>query len=231
MWLLLPHGRPRARVFGALLAAAGLSLYFTQIPRLEHWLGESLFLILAGITVVSAVATVTMRSPVYCAIWFGMSLLGTAGLMMYQGAQFLAMSIVVVYAGAILVTFLFVLMLAQPEGKAAYDRMSFEALLSATTGAVLVGVLSIALYGALAHRTAGDPLPPPSAAELQAGVLDEQHVARLGSELFGRHLLAVQVAGVLLMAALVGAAAIVTPRLPHHGKRATVKQASGEPPR
>jgi NADH-quinone oxidoreductase subunit J len=220
MWLLLPHGRQRARIFGALFAAAGLSLWFTQIPRLDHWLSESLFLILAGVTLVAAVATVTLSSPVYCAIWFAMTLLGTAGLMMYQGAQFLAMSIVVVYAGAILVTFLFVLMLAQPEGKAAYDRVSFEALLSATTGAVLVGVLSIVLYGALAHRAAGDPLAPPTAAQLQTGVLDDQHVARLGTELFGRHLLSVQVAGVLLMAALVGAAAIVTPRIIHRGKPA-----------
>ena len=87
---------------------------------------------LAGVTVVSAaVATVTFRSPVYCAIWFGMSLLGTAGLFLFHGAQFLAVATVVVYAGAILVTFLFVLMLAQPEGQASYDRVSWEALLSA----------------------------------------------------------------------------------------------------
>ena len=62
-------------------------------------------------------ATVTFRNPVYCAIWFGLSLLGTAGLFLFHGAQFLAVATVVVYAGAILVTFLFVLMLAQPEGK------------------------------------------------------------------------------------------------------------------
>ena len=47
---------------------------------------------------------------------------------LFIGAQFLAVATVVVYAGAILVTFLFVLMLAQPEGKAAYDRVSWEAL-------------------------------------------------------------------------------------------------------
>ena len=76
-------------------------------------------------------ATVTFRNPVYCAIWFGLSLLGTAGLFLFHGAQFLAVATVVVYAGAILVTFLFVLMLAQPEGQASYDRVSWEALMSA----------------------------------------------------------------------------------------------------
>jgi NADH:ubiquinone oxidoreductase subunit 6 (subunit J) len=44
---------------------------------------------------------------------------------------------------------------------------------------------------------------------LAAGILTPQHVARLGGELFGRHLIAVEVVGVLFLVALVGAAAIV----------------------
>ena len=71
---------------------------------------------LAGVTVIAAAGAVTFRSPVYCAIWFALTLLGTAGLFLLQGAQFLGVATVVVYAGAILVTFLFVLMLAQPAG-------------------------------------------------------------------------------------------------------------------
>ena len=89
------------------------------------------------------VATVTFRNPVYCAIWFGMTLAGTAGLFLLAGAEFLAVATLVVYAGAILVTFLFVLMLAQPEGHTSYDRRSWEAMLSAATGAVLVGILTM----------------------------------------------------------------------------------------
>ena len=60
----------------------------------------------------AAVATISFRNPVYCAIWFGMTLTGTAGLFLLAGAEFLAVATLVVYAGAILVTFLFVLMLA-----------------------------------------------------------------------------------------------------------------------
>ena len=73
----------------------------------------------------------------YCAVWFALSLLGTAGLFLFQGAQFLGVATIVVYAGAILVTFLFVLMLAQPTGRAYYDRLCWEPLVSAVTGAVL----------------------------------------------------------------------------------------------
>jgi len=54
---------------------------------------------------------------------------------------------IVVYAGAILVTFLFVLMLAQSSGRAYYDRVSWEPLLASATGAVLVGVLTMAIVG------------------------------------------------------------------------------------
>src|SRR5207237_4093976 len=98
--------------------------------------------VMAAVTLVSAVGAVTMRSPVYCAIWFAMTLLGTAGLFFFQGAQFLGVATIVVYAGAILVTMLFVLMLANQEGHALYDRISWEAGISATAGALLVGLLT-----------------------------------------------------------------------------------------
>lgn len=208
IWLLLPRGAGRGRLAGAALAVAAVVLWASRLPRLGNWLDEGMFYLLAGVTVVAALATISLSNPVYCAIWFGMSLLGTAGLFLYQGAQFLAVATILVYAGAILVTFLFVLMLAQPEGRAPYDRLSWEALVSATTGAVMVGILSVALFAAPSGSTAGLP-PRPTAEQLAANVLAPDHVARLGAELFSRYLLAVQVIGLLLLVALVGAAAVV----------------------
>ncbi len=169
-----------------------------------------MFYVLAGVTVISAVCSVTFRSPVYCAIWFAMSLLGTAGLFLFQGAQFLGVATIVVYAGAILVTFLFVLMLAQPEGDAFYDRISWEGLLAACTGALLVGVLTLTLFGVLSNPKPEErPVAPFTSEQLAAGVLTPDHMARLGGELFSRYLVAVEVAGTLLLVALVGAVAIV----------------------
>jgi NADH-quinone oxidoreductase subunit J len=176
---------------------------------LGDWLASSLFSILAGITILSALATISLRSPVYAAIWFGMTLLGTAGLFLFQGAQFLAVATIVVYAGAILVTFLFVLMLAQPQGRSPYDRMSWEALVSATTGSVIIGILTMTITSVLDAPT---PLVAPgaiTAADRQTKVLAEEHVAQLGNTLFGPYLLSVEVGGTLLLAALIGAAVIV----------------------
>ena len=107
---MLPGGGTRSRIAGAVLAAVSLALIAGQLPHsacrspirrsksspkssraeLENRVGTCVFFILAGVTVVAAGAAVTFRNPVYCAIWFGLSLLGTAGLFLFQGAQFWA---------------------------------------------------------------------------------------------------------------------------------------------
>lgn len=231
MWLLLPRAQPRGRPIGAALVLIALALltllvhfglalgvpgepYWSWQADLSHTSGgvDIVFMILAAATVVPAVFAVTLRSPVYCAIWFGLTLLGTAALFLYQGAQFLALATVVVYAGAILVTFLFVLMLAQPEGTTYYDRLSWEAMLSACAGAVLVGILTMTTLQAF--RQPGLAIDSKAHSALvdkqrQTDVLASEHVAHLGSRLFSTHLVSVEVAGTLLLVALVGAIAIV----------------------
>jgi NADH-quinone oxidoreductase subunit J len=210
MWLMLPRGAARGRGVGAVLVAIALGFAASQMPRLGDWIDDSVFFVLAAVTIVSAVAAVTFRNPVYCAIWFGQMLLGTAGLFLFTGAQFLAVATTVVYAGAILVTFLFVLMLAQPEGKTAYDRVSWEAMLAAATGVVILAALSMTIGRVLAPTNAIHSLPSvPTAQELAANILSSAHVARLGGELFGHYLIAIEVAGILLLVALIGAAVII----------------------
>ena len=95
MYLMLPRGRRWGRAAGAIVGAASLGLLAAQLPLLEDWASQSVFYILAAVTIVSAAATVSFRSPVYCAIWFGLSLLGTAGLFLFQGAQFLGVATIV----------------------------------------------------------------------------------------------------------------------------------------
>ncbi len=126
---------------------------------------------------------------------------------------------IVVYAGAILVTFLFVLMLAQPEGQAPYDQVSWGPRLAGLTGALMVGVLTLAIVGVFRNPDeAKRPVAPFGAAALQEDILAQEHMAHLGSQLFSKYLLAVEVAGTLLLVALVGTVAIVAQiRRPQHG--------------
>ncbi|HEX3726415.1 MAG TPA: NADH-quinone oxidoreductase subunit J [Pirellulales bacterium] len=209
MWLMLPRGVAAGRSLGAVFTAAGLGLFASRLPVVGNWAAESVFFILASITVLAAVATVTFRKPVYSAIWFSLSLLGTAGLFLFDGAQFLGVATIVVYAGAILVTFLFVLMLAQPEGQAGYDRLSWGAAFSASGGALMVGTLTMTL-AAMYENPQIAHLPAPLAIDqLRDEILADEHVAHLGAQLFSTYLVPVEVGGTLLLVALVGAVAIV----------------------
>lgn len=213
LWLMLPRGDRRGYVVGAVLTLAGLGMFASQAMRLSGgFASDTVFVALAALTIFSAIGAVTLRSPVYCAIWFALMLIGVAGLFLYQGAQFLGVATIVVYAGAILVTFLFVLLLANPEGHAYYDRVSWEPFMSAAAGAVLLGMLTTAFINALGSSAAATPTrvtaAPVHATDPERGVLAQEHVARIGANLFSTHLIAVEVAGVLLMVALVGAVAI-----------------------
>jgi NADH-quinone oxidoreductase subunit J len=213
LWFSMPRGGARGRNIGLVLVVVSLGLIATQLPLLVGWLDQGLFTVLAAVTVLSCVAAIISRSAVYAAIWFGLALLGTAGLFLLVGAQFLSVATVTVYAGAILVTFLFVIMLAQPRGHAHYDRVSWEAFLSAAAGAILVGLLTAVIgrgIDSMEHVSAAPALAAGGGAPESAdNVLAENHVALLGRELLGRHLIAMQAAGALMLAALVGAMAVV----------------------
>lgn len=240
LWLLLPRGRSAGadragRLLGGLLGLLALGCFLLTGHRLGSLGEEAVFLTVALVAVISGAATVVSRSPVYAAIWFAMALAGVAGVLLVLGAQFLGVATIVVYAGAILVMFLFVLMLAQPAGLAPYDRVSNEPLLSAVAGAVLLGILSLSIGRLTAEPPAccrpatkaavlaGQSDAPPAASGVD--LLAADHVARLGGELFGRHLLAVEVAGVLLLVALVGAIAIVS-RGPADADRSPARRAA-----
>ena len=150
LWLLLPRGQTgaaerRSRWLGGLLGLAARGCFIATGHRLGGLGEETVFLIVSLVAVISGAATVVTRSPVYSAIWFAMALAGVAGVLLVLGAQFLGVATIVVYAGAILVMFLFVLMLAAPAGLAPYDRVSNEPLLSAVAGAVLLGILSLSI--------------------------------------------------------------------------------------
>ena len=232
LWLAMPGRASYGKLLGGILGLlVGLPLIASDWPLLPTVSDQLVFWVLAGVTIVAAVATITSYSPVYSAIWFAMSLLGTGGLFFFSGAQFLGVATVVVYAGAIVVTFLFVLMLAQPEGHATYDRISwgwFPKTASVIVAAAIVGLLTFLLAElkdqALSAQAAAAAASPSDARPAEAittslppvhpVLLPDEHMARLGAVLFSQHLIGVEVAGTLLLAALVGAVAIAA-----HGKR------------
>lgn len=206
LWIILSSRSQSRRRSGRLVAGAGLILLLASLPKLSslstwsEWVEQALFWIFAAVAVGCAAVAISVRNPVYTAIWFAGSLLGVSGLFLFQHAQFLGVANIVVYAGAIVVIFLFVLMLANPEGHARYDQISWSPSvipLALLIGATLVGIVMQSFVAPPAPATAGGT------------VLADDHMVQLGTELFARHLVAVEVAGTLLLVALVGAVAIV----------------------
>jgi NADH-quinone oxidoreductase subunit J len=126
-FLVLPHRHERLRLrlahgAGAVSASVALLLFIAFWTPPGPVLGTLFFYVFSLAAIVGGVLTITSRSPIYSALWFASVVLSTAGLFLLASAPFLAAGTVIVYAGAIIVTFLFVIMLAQSEGKAGYDR-------------------------------------------------------------------------------------------------------------
>ena len=215
VWFLLPHRLRYGTTIGGVMAAITAGLFASDWPLLGNWTAQGVFWLLAGVTIGAAVCTISSRSPIYSAIWFALSVLGTAGLFFYNGSQFLAVATIVVYAGAIVVTFLFVIMLAQPEGQSPYDRISwgwfpksFSVVAAATMVALLTFMLGNLKADAAKPRSADDLIAIARQLEQDGAILNDHHMANLGRHLFREHLISVELAGTLLLAALVGAVAI-----------------------
>ncbi|MCS6977918.1 MAG: NADH-quinone oxidoreductase subunit J [Gemmatales bacterium] len=150
LWLLLPQARPRQVLISAFIAGTaallvgGLVLLRGTGPDVPL-LFDVLFWVFALLAVASGVAMIVQRNPVYSALWFAQVVLSTCGLFLLQAAWFLAAATVIVYAGAIVVTFLFVIMLAQQTGLAPYDRQAREPLLACIAGFALLAALQYAV--------------------------------------------------------------------------------------
>jgi NADH:ubiquinone oxidoreductase subunit 6 (subunit J) len=143
VYALLPRPHPAApKRTGLVTAAVALLFAGTFIVRAGGFSAETvLFYAFSGIAVIAGGLLVTQSNPARAALSFALVVLSTCGLFLLLAAPFLMAATVIIYAGAIIVTFLFVIMLAQQEGLSDADQRSREPLLSSLTGFVLLGAL------------------------------------------------------------------------------------------
>jgi NADH-quinone oxidoreductase subunit J len=160
---------------------------------------ETLFYLSAALTLALATGVVLARSPMNSVLSLLGSFFGLAVVYLLSGFQFLAAAQLVVYAGAILVLFLFVIMLLDlraPESGGGFPRGR------AAVGAVLVASAAALLGLAAAH---GSPAPEVPAGMPPEGIDGLDGMARA---LFGPHALAFQGTGLLLLVAMVAVIAL-----------------------
>ena len=211
------------RVIGvAALFSAGLILFHPTGILTE----DVMFMIFAGVAVAAAVCMVVSRNPVYAALWFALVTLCVCCLFVLQAAPFLAAATMIVYAGAIIVTFLFVIMLARQSTHTGYDQRPTQPMVATVVAFILLGIslgyLQDWRQPALdsGQATAKEQFLPATASlianPLSKPAEDERlgTMRGLGRSLFGDYLFAVEVAGTLLLVAAIAAIAIAPKRLP-----------------
>lgn len=152
-----------------------------------------LFTLFALFTVICAVGTVANKNAVNAAMCFLLCLVGVAGLFIQLDAYLLAFVLLLVYAGAVVALFLFIIMLLDVQGKRAPGLKSFGTVASAAAGLLLlVGLYSLATRG---HIEAPDP-------HASTGI--GAALKPYAYQLFTTYLLPVQVMGFLLLIAMLG---------------------------
>ncbi|MGC1276392.1 MAG: NADH-quinone oxidoreductase subunit J [Planctomycetaceae bacterium] len=222
VWLLLPRVPERRsfRVAGAVLGMIALvCIAFWWTRPSGEIVHDVLFFLLSAIAISSAVLMITSHNPVYAALWFAMATLSVCGLFLLRSAPFLAAATVIVYAGAIIVTFLFVIMLAQQQGLAIYDRQASQPLSAVVATFLLLGGILVTIPSWRADADRSQASVRDTAAEEPARTIGANPLSQpvdgdlgtmrgLGRSLFGDYLFAVELAGTLLLIACIGAIAI-----------------------
>jgi NADH-quinone oxidoreductase subunit J len=157
-------------------------------------MSDTYFYLFATVTVVSALAVVFNKNTVAAALAFLFGLCGVAALFLQLDAQLLAILLVLVYAGAVVALFLFIIMLLDMQGGARKPFKKLTILSSVVAGALLLtGVYLLANRPELAQSPA---------AGVPSGVLLDLKL--YGAKLFTTYLLPVQVVGFLLLIAMLG---------------------------
>jgi NADH:ubiquinone oxidoreductase subunit 6 (subunit J) len=147
VYLLLPRPRGYPVLLGGTAALLALVLAgVLLIGRAGVTVETILFYLFSGIAVVGGGLLITQREPGRAALSFALVVLSTCGLFLLQAAPFLMAATIIIYAGAILVTFLFVIMLAQQAGLTDADHRSREPLLATAAGFILLAALLYILY-------------------------------------------------------------------------------------
>ena len=147
----------------------------------------AIFYLLAAVTVVATAMAITRRHPVHAVLYLIVAFLGTAALFFLLGAPLLAAFVVIVYAGAIMVLVLFVIMLFQKSPRDLEGRPEWGP-------AVLLGATFAAVAVAMVFKDPG------SGVVLQAAVV---RPGNLGYFLFERYWLAIEIISILFLVALV----------------------------
>ena len=158
------------------------------------------FYLFASITVLSAIMVVTSRNPVHSVLFLILAFFNAAGLFVLQGAEFLAMLLVIVYVGAVAVLFLFVVMMLDINFLKLREGFKRYLYVGLVVGAILLIELLAVLGGwtltQVDSAALSDPAPP---------INEVSNTRALGQLVYTKYVYLFQAAGLVLLVAMIGA--------------------------
>ena len=233
--LVLRPGRAAVRRAGAVVGLAGFGMLLAEGLKLagpaEGSIATPFLMAFAAVGVIGAVRVITHPRPVFAAIYFILTVLSAGATFLVLDAEFLAFALIIVYAGAILITYLFVLMLAHQSpddeighlGAEDYDRVPREPFVAVLLGFFLLASLGAAIERGpeLARENAASAAArlelrkaeaaramPRLAAALPEGAKAADSVSNVqmvGMDLVAKYPASLELAGVVLLMAMFGA--------------------------
>lgn len=164
------------------------------------WIESIVFYFFAALTVTSAASVVTVRNPIYAALFLVLTFFSSAFIWMLLEAEFLAIALVLVYVGAVMVLFLFVVMML--DINIARLREGFIKFLP-------VGIaLALIMFGLMYFVISGDVFSLESMPAPEARAADFSNTKLIGSVLYTDYVFAFEIASVILLVAIIAAIAL-----------------------
>lgn len=156
------------------------------------------FYLFAISAITGGLFTVISRQPVYSVLWLILAFLSSAGLFVLLGAEFLAMLLVIVYVGAVMVLFIFVVMMLDVDFAALKAEMARYMPLAMLIALILL-MQFVMVFGVWESNAAAESL------RLQVTPADRHNTEALGMILYDQYFLLFQLAGLILLVAMIGA--------------------------
>jgi len=159
-----------------------------------------LFYIFAAVLVFAAFGVITARNPVHAALWLVLAFFNVAGIWMLLKAEFLAISLVLVYVGAVMVLFLFVVMMLDINLDELREGFWKNSKLGFVVGGLMLGEMAFLLMSPLF-----DGQQPAAAPANQPGY---SNVKELGKLIYTDYVFPFEIAAIILLVAIVAALAL-----------------------
>ncbi len=182
------------------------------------------FYLFATITVASAFMVISVRNPVHAVLFLILAFVNSAGLFMLAGAEFLALLLIVVYVGAVAVLFLFVVMMLDVDfaelRQGLLQYLPVGGLVAFIVLAELLMVLGSWAFAPGTGTSVVQPIPD---------MADVSNIEALGNILYTRYVFFFQIAGLILLVAMIGAIVLTLQHRPNVRRQDISEQVARTP--